>query len=51
MTDIFKRMFWLTKEIKINGNHLSNLRYGDDVVIIAAIPQESKRSENYLQEN
>ena len=35
LEDIFKKLNWTNKDIKINGAYLNNLRFADDLVLIA----------------
>lgn len=40
LEEIFKNLDWDKKVIKINGEYLNNLRFADDVVLIASKKEE-----------
>ena len=40
LEDIFRKINWDTKGLKIDGEYLSHLRFADDIVIFAETPQE-----------
>ncbi len=48
LKDIFQKMNWEGKGIKINGEFLNNLRFADDVVLISQDGEELKEMPNYL---
>ncbi len=43
LEDIFRSMDWQTQGININGEHLSHLRFADDVVVIAETMEKLER--------
>jgi len=40
LEDVFRELDWDKKGININGEYLSNLRYADDVVLVASTKKE-----------
>ncbi|PZC85070.1 hypothetical protein B5X24_HaOG202834 [Helicoverpa armigera] len=51
MEDMFKTLNWKGRGININGEHISHLRFADDIVIMAETLQDLQQMLNDLAES
>ena len=51
LENIFRRLNWENKGVKINGEFLSNLRFADDIFLCTETPQELQHMQQELSDD
>jgi len=50
LEDVFRRLDWEDRGVRVDGEHLSHLRFADDIVLISHTVEEVEQSLNELNE-
>jgi len=40
LEDVFRKLYWDKKGLRVEGEYLSNLRFADDIVLISSTKEE-----------